>query len=185
VQQRQDGRNSTGNQRFGVVTKMPLRATRQASQETHLLSPVADMRSMTALEMDIVERRIAKRQIAAIGADKAQARIKRAQKGRIVEPNSRDGCLVRVPGAEVIGMIVAAVARDTYIEDRVLRPRRGKRHEGTEHLAALTLGDASRQAVRRGGIVLGINSRAAPVRFFQLAIEFPVLHPRALRSRRR
>ena len=108
---------------------------------------------------------------APVGANEGQAGVKLCQEGRIVDAGSAEAHLMRIPGGEIVGVIIAAVARDAEIKHRVLQPWRGKRDEGAEHLATLMEGDARRQAVRRGDIVLGVDPLAGA------AIVLPELHP--------
>src|SRR5438876_2472580 len=90
------------------------------TQEHELTFPAADMFKYRA-RMDVVERRIGKRQTATVGAHKPNPRMHFWQKRGVIQTGCCHPVFIAVPRLEVVGMVVALVARDSYVENSVDR----------------------------------------------------------------
>ncbi len=97
-------------------------------------------------------------QVAPVGLDEPHARIDRLQKAGVVDADRGHPVLMRVPGLQIVGMVVAAVRCGADVDDAVgLAHARGL-DEPLEHLAPLVAGDAHRQGVRPRDVVLGVDA---------------------------
>ncbi len=105
----------------------------------------------------VIEAVVVERQVAPVGPDEFHPRILALQEPRVVDPHGGDLVLPRMPGLQIVGVLVAAVAGGPDVDDGVGRSRRHGRHEAGEHLAALVAGDLDRQGFRLGQVVLGVD----------------------------
>ena len=109
--------NSTGNQRFGVVMKIPLRATRHASARNFVCLSRLPTCSRTALECTKSNSRSGKGRSASIGGDVLQAGIHLLEERCVIHAAGADTVLVRIPGFEIIGVAVRLVAGCAKIQN--------------------------------------------------------------------
>src|SRR5438067_3504619 len=106
------------------------------AEEPKLIFPAADMFEYGA-RMHVVERAVAKREVAAIAAQKSQSRIGALQERGVVHTDRRHFPFMRIPSLEIIRMSVAAVGGSADIENRIGVRGPGKIEVGAKHLASL------------------------------------------------
>ncbi len=107
--------------------------------------------------MGPVEFAIFERQVAAVRLHEPHPRIDGLQEAGVVDPHRGHPMFMRVPGLQVVGVVIAAIRGGADVDDGLrLADSRGL-HETFEHPPALIAGDAHRQGVRLGDVVLGVD----------------------------
>src|SRR6266436_1659073 len=109
-------------------------------EEPGLLAPTADMLK-NGTRMDEIKSGAPERQIMSIRPHELDARIHRLDKPSIVNADGRDPAFVRIPGFEIIRMIVTAIACGSDVENRVKGFDVHRFYETFKHLPALVPGN--------------------------------------------
>ena len=90
----------------------------QLGDEARLALPAADVLEHGA-RVGIVEGAVPEGQRESVGADEPHAGERGLQKRGVVESDGGDPAFVRIPGLEVVGIFIGAIAGDADIEDGV------------------------------------------------------------------
>jgi len=88
--------------------------------------------------------------IAPVGADEANAGVRRLNEGGVLDADRGDAALVRIPRFKIVRMIMAAVVGDPDVKYSVACARTHRLKECREHPAPLLFGDFGRQGAGRG-----------------------------------
>lgn len=128
----------------------------QLGQKSCLIGSRPDMLDDGARVRE-VEGAVRERQLPAIGAPERHAGVNLLEKRGIVESDRGDPRLVRIPGLEVIRMIVRTIACCAHIDNRVLRLDTKLEKEAAVHSSALMPSDPHGEALRRSDVVLSVD----------------------------